>query len=98
LADTPAPEPVAARDFLADVLAVMAGADRVKSVDILQRLKENWPAAYDEWSSQDFADALKPFGVEIKQGRVNGEAGQRYVAGDDIRHAMEHPALTDGNS
>ncbi|QUQ72548.1 cell division protein FtsK [Kutzneria sp. CA-103260] len=87
-----------ARDFLGDVLAVMAGADRVKTVDILQRLKENWPAAYDGWSSQDFADTLKSIDVVIRQGRVGGEGGQRYVAGDDVRHALEHPAITDRTS
>ena len=46
----------------------------------------------------DFSNALKPFGVEIRQGRVGKLEGQRYVATGDVRHAMEQPAITDRNS
>jgi len=95
--DTPAPEPVAARELLADAARVMEGVDRVKSADILQRLKEKWPDTYGKWGPQDLAAGLRVFEVEIQIGRVNGEAGQRYVAGDDVRHAMEQQAITDGD-
>jgi S-DNA-T family DNA segregation ATPase FtsK/SpoIIIE len=97
MVDTPEPA-LEKRDFLDDVQTVMEGVDRVKSTDILQRLKERWEAVYGGWSSVDFSDALKLFGVEIRQGRVGPEAGQRYVAADDVRHAMKHPATIDRDS
>jgi DNA segregation ATPase FtsK/SpoIIIE, S-DNA-T family len=93
------PEPLLEhRELLADVVEVMAGANRMKSADVLQQLKQNLPDAYGAWGAQDLAAALRAEKVEIRQGRLNGEAGQRYVSADDVQHAMEHPATPDGDS
>jgi len=84
------------RELLADVTEVMAGVERVRSAAILQRLVENWPNTYGTWGSQDFAGALRAFEVEIRtSGRVDGKSGQSWVSAADVKHAMEHPAITD---
>jgi hypothetical protein len=68
-----------------------------KSSDVLQQLKENWPEVYGVWGPQDLAAGLRTFEVEIKKGRINGEAGQQRVLADDVRRAMEQLAITDGD-
>jgi S-DNA-T family DNA segregation ATPase FtsK/SpoIIIE len=77
------------RDLLDDVRAVLAGADRMRSKDVLKQLGDRWPDAYPSWSAQRFAAALAEAGVTIRQGRVDGEAGQRYVAADDVLDALD---------
>lgn len=76
------------RDLLADLKHAMAGAEKVRSTTILQRLKEEWPDTYMPWSAQKFADALRPHGIEIRSGRVDGAAGQRHVHEADVLAAM----------
>lgn len=97
MADTPSPKAAEVREVLADVTEVMEGMDRVKSTEVLQHLKEKWSSTYGTWGSQDLAAGLRTVGVEIRQGRVGREEGQRYVSGDDVRHAMEHPAIPERN-
>ncbi|HEX3779020.1 MAG TPA: ATP-binding protein, partial [Pseudonocardiaceae bacterium] len=80
------PEP--ARDLLSDLRTVLAGADRMRSKDALGQLGERWPDSYGLWSAQQFAAALGDVGVAIRQGRVDGEAGQRYLAADDVLAAQ----------
>jgi S-DNA-T family DNA segregation ATPase FtsK/SpoIIIE len=75
------------RDLLGDLRTVLAGADRMRSKDALAQLGERWPTPYGPWSSQQFAAALGDAGVTIRQGRVGGEAGQRYLAADDVLDA-----------
>jgi S-DNA-T family DNA segregation ATPase FtsK/SpoIIIE len=70
--------------FWDDVIAVMAGQERVLSKDVLAQLRSRWPATYGKWSAQNLASALRELHVEIQQGRVNGGVGQRYVALADL--------------
>lgn len=81
-----------ARDLLGDLRTVLAGADRMRSKDALGQLGERRPNSYGPWSSQQFAAALSDAGVTIRQGRVDGEAGQRYLAADDVLHAQAEQA------
>lgn len=83
-------EPELVRELLADMAEVMAGAEKMRSSEALQRLKEQWPDSYAAWSAQVFATALRDsHGVEIRSGRVEGQAGQRYILEDDVLDAME---------
>ena len=54
-------------DHLADVLTVLAGAERMKSDEVRQQLAERWPAVYRPWSASDLVQALKPFGAEPRK-------------------------------
>jgi S-DNA-T family DNA segregation ATPase FtsK/SpoIIIE len=87
------------RDVLADAADVMAGAGRVRSAEVLRRLTARWPQTYRGWSAQHFAAHLTDAGVAIRLGRVEGQAGQRYLAADDVADALdqhiepEHPDL-----
>jgi S-DNA-T family DNA segregation ATPase FtsK/SpoIIIE len=78
-----------ARDLLDDVHAVLGGVDRMRSRDALGQLGERWPGTYGSWSAQRFAAALTEGRVTIRQGRVDGEAGQRYVAADDVLDVLD---------
>jgi S-DNA-T family DNA segregation ATPase FtsK/SpoIIIE len=80
------------REILADVATVISGAEKVRSSDVLQRLKEQWAGQYGEWSAQKLAAALREHQVEIKVGRVDGQGGQRYVLEDDVLNALAGPA------
>ncbi|WNI15719.1 FtsK/SpoIIIE domain-containing protein [Actinacidiphila sp. ITFR-21] len=62
-----AEEPAEEADHLADVLAVLGAAERMKSDEIRQRLAERWPAVYRSWSASDLVQALKPFGAEPRK-------------------------------
>lgn len=77
------------RDLLADVAAVMDGRDRIRSSDVLAALRARWPEFYREWSAQQLAAELRDGGVDIRSGRVDGMAGQRYLAADDVLDAMD---------
>jgi hypothetical protein len=71
--------------FRADVIEAMAGQEKVKSRDVLGRLGTRWPSVYSGWSAQELAKALRQqFGAQIRNGRVDGEAGQRYIALTDL--------------
>jgi S-DNA-T family DNA segregation ATPase FtsK/SpoIIIE len=54
-------------DHLADVLAVLGGAERMKSDEVRQQLAQRWPAVYRPWSASDLVQALKPFGAEPRK-------------------------------
>jgi hypothetical protein len=78
--------------FREDVITVMGGRPKVKSSDVLTRLRTQWPSVYGGWSAQQLAQALRDGQVEIRAGRVDGEAGQRYVALSDMDGTDEHNA------
>lgn len=81
-----------ARDLLDDVRTVLGGIDRMRSAEVLRSLSERWPDTYGSWSAQRFAAALAEASMTIRQGRVDGEAGQRYVAADDVLDALDNRA------
>jgi S-DNA-T family DNA segregation ATPase FtsK/SpoIIIE len=80
------------RDLLDDVRTVLGGIDRMRSAEVLRSLSERWPDTYGSWSAQRFAAALAEAGMAIRQGRVDGEAGQRYIAADDVLDALDNRA------
>jgi S-DNA-T family DNA segregation ATPase FtsK/SpoIIIE len=90
-----AADAIARRDVLADVGEVMAGADRVRSAEVLRRLTGRWPDTYQGWSAQRFAAELTQAGVSIRLGRVDGQAGQRYLAADDLFDVLDGRAEPD---
>jgi S-DNA-T family DNA segregation ATPase FtsK/SpoIIIE len=54
-----------ARSILSDLAVAFAGGeDRLWSETILERLAEQWPSAYAEWTKTSLAAALKPYGVK----------------------------------
>lgn len=52
-------------DHLSD--AVKLGEDKVWSVELIRRIADSHPEAYDGWSPDDLANHLKPYGVETVQ-------------------------------
>lgn len=86
------------REILADIATVISGAEKVRSSDVLQRLKEQWAGHYGEWSAQQLAAALREHKVEIKAGRVDEQGGQRYVLEDDVLNAIAGPAEHTGDT
>jgi S-DNA-T family DNA segregation ATPase FtsK/SpoIIIE len=91
--DLPA-EPEAARDLLTDVAAVLDGNDKLRSVDVLHRLRARWEYTYGNWSAQQFATALEDRGVEVRKRSLDGQPGQRVVVAADVTGALntQHPA------
>jgi DNA segregation ATPase FtsK/SpoIIIE, S-DNA-T family len=54
-----------ARSILSDLAVAFAGGeDRLWSETILERLAEQWPSVYGEWTKTSLAAALKPYGVK----------------------------------
>ena len=86
------------RDLLADVATVMAGTDRVRSAEVLRRLADRWPDAYGGWSAQRFAAELGDEHVSIRPGRIDGQAGQRYVPAAVVAEVLERRAEQDDDS
>ena len=81
-----------ARDLLNDVRAVLGSVDRMRSAAVLRALAERWPTTYRRWSAQRFSSAVTDAGGRIRQGRVDGEAGQRYIATNDIGRCARQPS------
>jgi S-DNA-T family DNA segregation ATPase FtsK/SpoIIIE len=52
-------------DHLSD--AIKLGEDKVWSADLIRRIADSHPEAYDGWSPDDLANHLKPYGVETIQ-------------------------------
>ncbi|MFK0290083.1 FtsK/SpoIIIE domain-containing protein [Streptomyces sp. NPDC090442] len=81
-----AAEPAEEVDHLADVLAVLGTAERMKSDEVRQRLAERNPAVYRPWSASDLAQALKPFGAEPRKYNGNQTISRaRVVAAIETR-------------
>jgi S-DNA-T family DNA segregation ATPase FtsK/SpoIIIE len=87
-ADQPADsEPI--RDLLADVQTVMDGNDKLRSADVLHRLRARWEYTYGSWSAQQFATALEDQRVEVRKRSLDGQPGQRVVLAADIIAAID---------
>ncbi|HEX4246603.1 MAG TPA: FtsK/SpoIIIE domain-containing protein [Pseudonocardia sp.] len=53
------------RSILSDLAVAFAGGeDRLWSETILERLAEQWPSVYRDWTKTSLAAALKPYGVK----------------------------------
>ena len=88
--DEPAePEPV--RDLLIDVQTVMDGTDKLRSADVVHRLRTRWESSYGSWSAQQFATALEQHEVKIHKRSIDGQPGQRIVLATDITAALNAP-------
>ncbi|SHK56666.1 cell division protein FtsK [Actinacidiphila paucisporea] len=62
------PEPEASYDLLADVAAALpSGKAKAWSEDIVARLAELRPDVYGQWSPEQLANALKPYGIRTVQ-------------------------------
>ncbi|WP_269858728.1 FtsK/SpoIIIE domain-containing protein [Streptomyces sp. RPT161] len=73
-------------DHLADVLAVLGSAERMKSDEVRQRLAERNPNVYRPWSASDLTQALKPFGAEPRKSNGNQMISRaRVVAAIETR-------------
>lgn len=83
------------RDLLADVVEVMGGKERVRSEWARRQVGERWPETYGGWSAQRFAAELAAVGVAIRSGRLDGQAGQRYLALDEVLDAVDARAEQD---
>jgi DNA segregation ATPase FtsK/SpoIIIE, S-DNA-T family len=84
-------EPEPARDLLADVAAVMDGAEKLRSVDVLHQLRARWELTYGGLSAQQFATALEQRGVEVRKRSLDGQPGQRVVLATDVTAALHTP-------
>jgi DNA segregation ATPase FtsK/SpoIIIE, S-DNA-T family len=77
-----------ARDFLADVAAVLDGHDKLRSSKALHQLRTRWEATYGGWSAQQFATALEDHGIKVKKRSLDGQPGQRVILAADITAAL----------
>ncbi|MGH3837591.1 MAG: hypothetical protein ACRDSF_18100, partial [Pseudonocardiaceae bacterium] len=79
------------RDLLADVAAVMDGAEKLRSVEVLHQLRVRWEPIYGGLSAQQFATALEERGVEVRKRSLDGQPGQRVVLAVDVTAALNTP-------
>lgn len=92
----PGTEPVAEEDerepedtVLDHVATVMGGAEKVRSSEVLHRLKQHWPELYRDWSARSFSATLRDFGVEIRATNIGNQLGQRVIREDDVISAQD---------
>jgi DNA segregation ATPase FtsK/SpoIIIE, S-DNA-T family len=78
-----------ARDLLTDVAAVLDGNNKLRSVDVLHKLRMRWEMTYGGWSAQQFATALEDYGVEVRKRSLDGQPGQRVVVAADVTAALK---------
>ncbi len=85
-------------DHLADVLAVLGAAERMKSDEVRQQLAERWPALYRPWSASDLVQALKPYGAEPRKYNGNQTISRaRLLAAIETRdEAADDAEAVDG--
>src|SRR5690606_27649433 len=100
LGQQPETDPAASYDLLADLLtAVPADKPKLWSEAIVSRLAELRPEVYGEWTTEQLATALKPYG--IRTGQVWGitedgkGANRRGIKRDDLLKVI---AERDGNA
>ncbi len=79
-------------DFLADVLAVTEGAERIWSRTLAGRLAELRPQMYRGWDATAVGDALRARGVEPAQVWIDG-TNNRGVTREQVR-AANGPAVS----
>ena len=82
-------EPTEERDHLADVLAVLGEAERLRSPDVLHGLKNLSSAVYGEWTFEVLTQALKPFGAEPRKYNGNPSISRARVLAAIERRAEE---------
>jgi DNA segregation ATPase FtsK/SpoIIIE, S-DNA-T family len=73
-------------DALSDMYQGMRGENRVKTTVVLSRMREENPTAYEEWSAQDFAAAVREYvhlGLDIR--RYGGDSVLRI---EEVERAL----------